>query len=83
MLHCAGKLRIPIQHESSSRYSGTDTDVIFTVRDGIPCGLVSLPLRYMHSIVEMADLGDVQQVIDLLAAFVESVTETDRFAVKL
>ena len=83
LLHCAGKLRIPIQHESSSRYSGTDTDVIFTVRDGIPCGLVSLPLRYMHSIVEMADLGDVQQVIDLLAAFVESVTETDHFAVKL
>ncbi len=83
LMQCAAKLHIPIQHESSSRYSGTDTDVIFTIRDGIPCGLVSLPLRYMHSIVEMADLGDVQQVIDLLAAFVESVTESDRFAVKL
>ena len=83
LMHCASKLHIPIQHESSSRYSGTDTDVIFTIRDGIPCGLVSLPLRYMHSIVEMADLGDVQQVIDLLTEFVESITETDRFAVKL
>ena len=83
LLKCAAKLRIPIQHESSSRYSGTDTDVIFTSRDGIPCGLVSLPLRYMHSIVEMADLKDVQQVIDLLAAFVESVADGDEFAVKL
>ena len=37
----------------------------------------------MHSIVEMADLKDVQQVIDLLVGFVESVTEDDDFAVKL
>jgi putative aminopeptidase FrvX len=80
LMKCADKLKIPIQHESSSRYSGTDTDVIFTVRNGIPCGLVSLPLRYMHSIVEMADLTDVQKVIDLLTAFVESVTESDEFA---
>jgi endoglucanase len=83
LMKCADKLKIPIQHESSSRYSGTDTDVIFTVRNGIPCGLVSLPLRYMHSIVEMADLTDVQKVIDLLTAFVESVTESDEFAVAL
>jgi putative aminopeptidase FrvX len=83
LLKCARKLSIPIQHESSSRHSGTDTDVIFTVGDGIPCGLVSLPLRYMHSIVEMADLGDVEQVIDVLSAFAESVTERDDFAVSV
>lgn len=80
---CAAKLEIPIQHESSSRYSGTDTDVIFTTREGIPSGLVSLPLRYMHSVVEMADLADVEHVVTLLVAFVESVGETDEFAVKL
>ncbi len=83
LLECAEKLDIPIQHESSSRYSGTDTDVIFNTRDGIPCGLVSLPLRYMHSVVEMADLADVQKVIDLLTAFAKSVTESDVFAVTL
>ncbi|MEL6616102.1 MAG: M42 family peptidase, partial [Bacteroidota bacterium] len=38
---------IPLQHESSSRYSGTDTDVIFTTRRGIPSALVSIPMRYM------------------------------------
>jgi endoglucanase len=83
LLKCADGLGIPIQHESSSRYSGTDTDVIYTVRSGIPSALISLPLRYMHSIVEMADLRDVQQVIDVLTAFVESIADGDDFAVKL
>jgi endoglucanase len=79
----ARKLGIPIQHESSSRYSGTDTDVIFDVREGIPSALVSLPLRYMHSVVEMADLADVEKVVALLAGFVESVGEGEEFSVKL
>lgn len=83
LLKVAEQKEIPIQHESSSRYSGTDTDVIFNVREGIPSALVSLPLRYMHSIVEMADLRDIEMVIDLLTAFVESVGEGDDFAVKL
>jgi len=83
LMNCAKRLKIPLQHESSSRYSGTDTDVIFETRDGIPSGLVSLPLRYMHSVVEMADLADVEQVIALLTEFVQSITESDEFAVKL
>jgi endoglucanase len=83
LMECATKLKIPVQHESSSRYSGTDTDVIFNTREGIPCGLVSLPLRYMHSVVEMCDLKDVEQVVALLVAFVESVGENDRFGVTL
>ena len=83
LLACADIAGIPIQHESSSRYSGTDTDVIFNVRTGIPSALVSLPLRYMHSVVEMADLRDVEKVVALLVAFVESVESGDEFAVKL
>jgi len=83
LLEVAKKRKIEIQHESSSRYSGTDTDSIFNVREGIPSALVSFPLRYMHSVVEMADLADVEKTIDLLAGFVESVAEDDDFAVKL
>lgn len=83
LLDCAGKAKINIQHESSSRYSGTDTDVIFDSRDGIPSALVSIPLRYMHSVVEMADLADVEKVIALLTAFVLSLGEDDDFGVKL
>jgi putative aminopeptidase FrvX len=83
LIEVAKARNIPIQHESSSRYSGTDTDVIFTTREGIPSGLVSLPLRYMHSVVEMADLEDVERVVALLTGFAESVRPGDDFAVKL
>jgi endoglucanase len=83
LIEVAQAKAIPIQHESSSRYSGTDTDVIFTTREGIPSALVSLPLRYMHSVVEMADLEDVERVVALLTGFAESVRPEDDFAVKL
>lgn len=69
----------PLQHESSSRYSGTDTDVIFSSRAGIPSALVSVPMRYMHSTVETVSLRDVEATIALLAAFVRSVTAGDTF----
>ena len=71
---------IPLQHESSSRFSGTDTDVIFSSRAGIPSALVSLPLRYMHSTVETVDLADVDATVRLLTAFVRSVRADDTFA---
>ena len=47
-MQVAEKQGIPLQHESSSRFTGTDTDKIFNQREGIPSALVSLPLRYMH-----------------------------------
>jgi endoglucanase len=80
IINVAGRHKIPLQHESSSRYSGTDTDVIFEVREGIPSALVSFPLRYMHSVVEMADLRDVEQTIELITRVAESITEDDDFA---
>ncbi len=70
---------IPLQHESSSRYSGTDTDVVFTSRAGIAAALVSVPMRYMHSTVETVDLGDVEHTVALLTAFVRSVQQDDAF----
>jgi putative aminopeptidase FrvX len=83
LIHVAEKEGIPLQHESSSRFTGTDTDVIFVQREGIPSALVSLPLRYMHSVVEMCDLEDVKKTIALLVAFVESVQKDDAFGIKL
>ena len=51
-----------IEHtiSASGRGTSTDADVIQISRSGIPTGLVSIPLRYMHSPVEMVDLGDVE-----------------------
>ena len=83
LMSAAQKAKVKLQHESSSRYSGTDTDEIFRVQHGIPSGLISLPLRYMHSVVELADLRDVEQVISVLVAFVESIKSEDEFTVKL
>ena len=74
---------IPLQHESSSRFSGTDTDVIFTTKRGIPSALVSVPMRYMHSTVETVDLGDVEATVRLLTAFVRSVRTDDVFTTPL
>ena len=74
---------IALQHESSSRYSGTDTDVIFTSRAGIPSALVSIPMRYMHSTVETVDLADVEATVALLTAFVRSVRADDVFRTRI
>ncbi len=71
--------KIPVQHEASSRFTGTDTDKIFHSREGIPSALVSLPLRCMHSVVETADVDDIANTIDLLTNFVLSLKEKDQF----
>ncbi len=60
--------------ETSGRYTGTDADAYQISRAGIPTGLVSIPLRYMHSPVELVDLGDVEATIELLVAFATALT---------
>jgi putative aminopeptidase FrvX len=70
---------IPLQHEASSRHSGTDTDVIFVTRAGIPSGLISIPMRYMHSTVEMVDTADIDAAIRLMTAFARSIRADDAF----
>jgi endoglucanase len=49
--------------------TGTDADAVQFARSGIPTGLVAIPLRYMHSPVEMVDLADVEATVELIAAF--------------
>ena len=83
LIDVASKGKVPIQHESSSRYSGTDTDSIFVTREGIPSGLVSIPLRCMHSVVETADPTDIENTISLMTDFVKSLKKSDTFFHKL
>ena len=61
---------IPYSVAVPGRHSGTDADAIHFARAGVPCGLVSVPLRYMHSPVETVQLSDVEHAINLLAATV-------------
>ncbi|MEL7222838.1 MAG: M42 family peptidase, partial [Bacteroidota bacterium] len=57
---------IPIQREAASRRTGTDTDAFAYSNGGVPSALISLPLRYMHTTVEMAHKDDVENVIKLI-----------------
>ena len=79
LIEIAEKEGIPIQHEASSRYTGTDTDQIFKSRRGVPSALVSLPMRYMHSTVETVDHSDVESIITLLTAFARELSPDDTF----
>ena len=76
----AGK-KIPLQHEAISSSSGTDTDVIFWTRGGIPSALISLPNRYMHSPVEVVSLKDLEQIPQLMSAFATSLKKGEQFRI--
>jgi len=81
LLEVAETHQIPLQHEAISRSTRTDADVIYTTRDGIPCALISIPLRYMHSPVETASYADIQAAARLAARFVHSLTKNDTFRI--
>jgi len=66
IIKTAEKKKIPFQREASSRSTGTDTDAFAYSNGGVPSALISLPLRYMHTTVEMAHKDDVENVIKLI-----------------
>jgi len=70
---------IPYTVEGAARATSTDADNIFTALRGIATGLVSVPLRYMHSPNEMVALEDVARTARLLAAFSRRVTSATDF----
>jgi putative aminopeptidase FrvX len=57
---------IPFQRQASSRWTGTDTDAFAYSNNGVVSALISLPLRYMHTTVEMVHKEDVDNVISLI-----------------
>lgn len=68
---------IPFQRQASSRTTGTDTDAFAYSNMGVASALISLPLRYMHTTVEMAHIDDVDNAIRLLYEVVSSL-EADK-----
>jgi putative aminopeptidase FrvX len=70
LLHSAAEEEgIPFTVSASARATGTDADAIHLTRAGVPTGVVSIPLRYMHSPVEMVHFADVEAAARLVAAF--------------
>ncbi len=66
LIQSAEKAEIPFQRQASSRWTGTDTDAFAYSNDGVVSALISLPLRYMHTTVEMVHKEDVDNVIRLI-----------------
>lgn len=58
--------KIPFQRLAASKWTGTDTDAFAYTQNGIASALISLPLRYMHTTVEMVEKHDVEQTIKLI-----------------
>ncbi len=73
LVEAAEAEKIPYTVQAAPRFTGTDADAIFTAHRGVATGLVSVPLRYMHSPSEMAALADVTAAARLLAAFARRV----------
>jgi endoglucanase len=80
-LHAAGEAEsIAFTVEASARSTGTDADAIALTRAGVPCGLIGLPLRYMHSPVETVQLSDVHDAAKLIAAFCRALAPDAGFS---
>ena len=70
LISCAKDKNIPYQLEVTGGTTGTDADVISISKGGIPCGLVSIPLRNMHTPCEIIDLDDLKSVCDILEDYI-------------
>jgi tetrahedral aminopeptidase len=66
----ADRLEIPYSIEAMPRHSGTDAYALQVAAEGIPTMVVSIPLRYMHTPVEVVSIKDIQRVGHLLAEFI-------------
>lgn len=69
ILDVAAKKKIEVQRQAASRFTGTDTDAFAYSDIGVPSALISLPLKYMHTTVEMVAYSDMEQCIKLMYEF--------------
>lgn len=79
IIEAAEKNKIPFQRSASSRVTGTDTDAFAYSNGGVPSALISLPLRYMHTTVEMVDKNDVENTIKLMYESLKKIKDGQSF----
>lgn len=70
LINCAEKSGANYQLEVMNGRTGTDADVITLTERGVKCGLLSIPLKYMHTPVEVADLKDIASVADIISLYI-------------
>ncbi|HNA19160.1 MAG TPA: M20/M25/M40 family metallo-hydrolase [Chitinophagaceae bacterium] len=76
----AADKKIPVQWRALSRSTGTDTDSFAYSNDGCPSVLISIPLRYMHTTVEMVHKDDVENVIKLIYETLLRIEDNHNFS---
>jgi endoglucanase len=70
----AGEYNIPFQMEITPGLTGTDARAMIITREGVPSLVLSIPLRYMHTSVEVVDMVDIKHSAKLLAFFIASIS---------
>ncbi|MGI0108007.1 M42 family metallopeptidase [Salinimicrobium sp. WS361] len=80
LIQTAEDKQIPFQRMASSRMTGTDTDAFAYSNGGVASALISLPLRYMHTTVEMVHRDDVENVIKLIYESLLQLKDGDTFS---
>ncbi len=80
IIETAEKNKIPFQRLAASRMTGTDTDAFAYSNGGVASALISLPLRYMHTTVEMVHREDVENVIRMIYESLLQIKNSDTFS---
>ena len=79
LIETAEREGIAYSVQATPSSTGTDADVVFMSRAGIPVGLISIPCRYMHTPNEMVEWGDVDATVKLICAFVRALPEEGNY----
>ena len=69
------RLRLPYTLEAAAGHTGTDTDHVRISREGVPCMLISVPVKYMHTSVEMLDVATLDAIAEFLCEFALSLSD--------
>ncbi len=77
LIEVAGEYNIPFQTTINPGPTGTDARAIQISREGIPALVISIPLRYMHTSVEVIDMKDIDYIGKLIAFFINSIKEDE------
>ena len=79
LINAAEKNKIPFQRQAASRATGTDTDAFAYSGKGVASALISMPLRYMHTTVEMCAKSDIENVITLIYESLQNIKDGQDF----
>ena len=76
-MEVAKEYNIPFQLEVEPGSTGTDAWAIQVTRDGIPTLLLSIPIKYMHTSVEVVNIDDIKNTGKLMARFIEKLKDDE------